>query len=146
MTTKENYETLKSTIDALSVDFDKFEDKHVKAAGQRARNHLLTAKKLCDTLRKQIIGEMRGLPTKHRINDIEEEIQPEAEKVEEAAQSITDSNPLKEEAEKVEVKEEAEKVEEAEPEVVKPKRTRKANKTKTSEKEKPTVKFDRFKI
>ena len=79
MTTKENYETLKATIEALSVDFEKFDTKKVKAAGQRARNHLLTAKKLCDTLRKQIITEMRELPTRHRITDDEGDVSKESE-------------------------------------------------------------------
>lgn len=73
MTTQENYEQLKSTIDALQVDFEKFQNKKVKAAGQRARNHLLTAKKLCDTLRKQIMTEMKAIPTRHRISDTESE-------------------------------------------------------------------------
>jgi hypothetical protein len=87
-TTKENYDTLKATIEALSKDFSKFEDKKVKAAGQRVRNNLLNAKKMCDTLRKQIMKEMRELPTKHRISssddeDTKEEVKEETKEVKE---------------------------------------------------------------
>ena len=106
---------MKATIEALSVDFEKFDSKNVKAAGQRTRNHLLTAKKLCDTLRKQIITEMRELPTKHRISDTEtkeenEELPPEpVELKRETTEAVkpTETTPL-----------------------IKPKRTRKANKKK----------------
>lgn len=65
-TTRQNYDTLKAVIESLSQDFDKFESKKVKIAGQRVRNNLLNAKKLCDKMRKQIITEMKELPTKHR--------------------------------------------------------------------------------
>jgi hypothetical protein len=88
-TTKENYKELKATIDSLTKDFEKFDTKKVKAAGQRVRNHLLNAKKLCDVLRKQLMCEMRDLPTKHRIvsepavesskDEIKEEEQPKTE-------------------------------------------------------------------
>ena len=115
MTSQENYETLKATIESLKTDFEKFENKKVKAAGQRTRNHLLSIKKLCDTLRKQIISEMRDLPTKHRIID-NKEVKEEPEEVE-----------------KVKPEEVAEVKPEPEPEEIKPekkKRQRKANKSK----------------
>ena len=76
MTSKENYEQLRATIDTIQSDFEKFEAKKIKAAGQRVRNHLLNAKKLCDVLRKQIIDETRGLPTKHRIDDTQNITEP----------------------------------------------------------------------
>jgi len=99
MSTKENYEVLKSTIEALSVDFEKFDNKKVKVGGQRTRNHLLTAKKLCDKLRRDIMLEMRGLPTKLRISvngggvkeevakAVKEEVKEEVE--EEAKEEVT---------------------------------------------------------
>ena len=78
-TTVENYEALKATIEALNTDFEKFQDKKVKAAGQRARNSLLNCKKLCDKLRKQILAEIKEIPIKHRITDDETESQDEKE-------------------------------------------------------------------
>jgi hypothetical protein len=68
-TVEDNYKTVKSTIDTSTTDYEKFKSKKVKAAGQRARNNLLNAKKLCDTLRKQILEDIEGMPTKHRITD-----------------------------------------------------------------------------
>jgi len=126
MTTKENYETLKATIEALSVDFEKFDNKKVKAAGQRARNHLLTAKKLCDTLRKQIITEMRVLPTRHRISDTESKTESESEETEDKKE--TEELPPAPEL-KRETTEAAQIKTEPIP-LIKPKRTRKANKKK----------------
>ena len=67
----ENYKDLQALIECLNVDMDKFQNKKVKVAGQRARNNLLNCKKLCDTLRKQIITEISEIPVKHRIKDVE---------------------------------------------------------------------------
>ena len=72
-TMSENYETLKATADAMTSDFDKFNSKKIKAAGQRVRSNLLTIKKLCDTLRKQIIADIKEIPIKHRIDTSDEE-------------------------------------------------------------------------
>jgi len=66
---EENYKDLQALIECLNIDFDKFQKKKVKAAGQRARNSLLNCKKLCDTLRKQIIAEIKAIPIKHRIQE-----------------------------------------------------------------------------
>ena len=79
-TMSENYETLKATADAMTSDFEKFNSKKIKAAGQRVRSNLLTIKKLCDTLRKQIITDIKDIPIKHRIDTDEET--PEVETVE----------------------------------------------------------------
>lgn len=124
MTTKENYETLKATIEALSVDFEKFDNKKVKAAGQRARNHLLTAKKLCDTLRKQIITEMKDFPTRHRISDTESKTESESEETEE----LPPAPELKRETTEAAQSQKDFKTEPIP--LIKPKRTRKANKKK----------------
>ena len=64
----ENYKKLKAIVSAIDVDFEKFQNKKVKASGNRVRNNLLNVKKLCDELRKQIQNEMKKLPTKHRIS------------------------------------------------------------------------------
>ena len=71
----DNYETLKATCDAMTSDFEKFNSKKIKACGQRVRSNLLTIKKLCDTLRKQIIKDINEIPIKHRI-DTDEETTP----------------------------------------------------------------------
>jgi hypothetical protein len=65
-TMKENYDALKATIEALTLDYEKFNDKKVKAAGARVRNNLLNCKKLCDKLRKQVLVDITALPIKHR--------------------------------------------------------------------------------
>ena len=69
---EENYKDLQALIECLNLDFDKFKEKKVKAAGQRARNNLLNTKKLCDKLRKQILEEIRTIPVKHRISEDED--------------------------------------------------------------------------
>ena len=66
-----NYEQLKSITQAIEADYDKFNEKKVKASGQRMRNGLLNIKKLCDTLRKEIKQEMDDIPVKHRTNSPE---------------------------------------------------------------------------
>lgn len=68
----ENYEALKAIIEALNQDFEKFNEKKVKAAGARVRNNLLNCKKLCDKLRKQVLADIKALPIKHRKGTDEE--------------------------------------------------------------------------
>ena len=65
MTSTENYEQLKATVESVQNDFEKFRDKHVKISASRARHALLDAKKLCDILRKQILEECKALPVHH---------------------------------------------------------------------------------
>ena len=143
MTSKENYEQLRATIDTIQSDFEKFEAKKIKAAGQRVRNHLLNAKKLCDVLRKQIIDETRGLPTKHRIDDTQNITEPGTAPPLEAALPPVE-HPLRGAERQESDKEAAPSLEAALPPVeqsdkeaapspvetppTKPKRTRKANK------------------
>jgi hypothetical protein len=62
----ENYENLKCLITALTQDYEKFNERKIKAAGQRVRNGLLNIKKLCDELRKQVKAEIVSIPVKHR--------------------------------------------------------------------------------
>ena len=69
----ENYESLKSIIEALKIDYDKFNNKKVKIAGSRVRNNLLNCKKLCDILRNQILTEIKDLPVKHRVKKEEKD-------------------------------------------------------------------------
>ena len=77
--TNENYELLKSCSKALCQDYEKFNNKKIKAAGQRTRNNLLNMKKLCDQLRKQILTEMQEIPIKSRIPKEKSEVKSENE-------------------------------------------------------------------
>lgn len=69
---KENYEKLCSMVKAMETDHKKFNDKKVKASGNRMRNNLLNIKKLCDEMRKEILTDMEKIPTKHRKAKSEE--------------------------------------------------------------------------
>lgn len=73
----EEFKTLKSLVDAMTSDFERFNSKKVKACGQRARSNLLTIKKLCDTLRKQIIIDIKNIPINHRITTDDEVVEVE---------------------------------------------------------------------
>lgn len=63
---KTTYDTLKATVEALNLDYEKFNEKRVKVAGARVRNNLLNCRKLCDKLRKHVLEDIRAIPTKHR--------------------------------------------------------------------------------
>ena len=62
----DDYETLRSTIEALTMDYDKFREQKIKACGLRVRNNLLNCKKLCDKIRKQVLLDMKAVPVKAR--------------------------------------------------------------------------------
>lgn len=64
----DNYNSIKSLVNSMDIDYKKFRDKKVKASGNRLRNNLLNLKKLCDEVRKEILIEMEKIPVKHRIN------------------------------------------------------------------------------
>ena len=61
-----NYEKLKSIVNTLDNDLKHYETKNVKASGQRSRAHLLSIKKLCDTMRKEIMVSIKATPVKSR--------------------------------------------------------------------------------
>ena len=131
-TIDENYENLKAVITALTQDYEKFKSKKVKAAGQRVRNGLLNTKNLCDTLRKQVLTDIREIPIKHRSkssSDEEGEVKSEEDvKSEEEHPFVKNFNeqvmkPLSE-------REVMEASGELPPVITKPKRKRRANKVK----------------
>jgi chromatin remodeling complex protein RSC6 len=113
-TIDDNYDNLKAVILALDQDYEKFKTKKVKVAGARVRNNLLNCKKLCDTLRKQVLAQIKEIPIKHRSSKSSDD--EEEEKVE---------NPSEREIMEV--------AGELEPVITKPKRKRRANKVKTKE-------------
>ena len=120
-TMEENYKDLQALIECLNIDFDKFREKNVKAAGQRARNNLLNTKKVCDKLRKQILTQIKTIPVKHRISD-DEDSKSEDNKSED---NKSEDNKSVEEIE--------EKKEEKKEDKPKKPRTRKANRKKETE-------------
>ena len=68
----ELYETLKSSVIALNLDLERFKEKKVKISGARARSMLLDIKKLCDSLRKQLLTQIKELPVKYRPEELSE--------------------------------------------------------------------------
>jgi len=130
---EENYRDLQALIECLNIDFDKFKEKKVKAAGQRARNNLLNTKKICDKLRKQILDEIRSIPVKHRISSSdEEEVKEEIQEQEEVKEELPKGAKGPSEREVMEELGEIPKVitKEEVKEKPKKKRKRKANKKK----------------
>ena len=112
-TMEENYKDLQALIECLNIDFDKFREKNVKAAGQRARNNLLNTKKVCDKLRKQILAQIKTIPVKHRISDDEdiksEDIKSEDNKSDEVIEIVdTEGKPKKPRKRKANKKKETE--------------------------------------
>ena len=134
-TLKENYELLKSTVDSMNSDFEKFNNKKIKVAGSRFRNNLLNCKKLCDKLRKQVTENISTLPIKHRT---QREPQNESSSVNSpsVAENSTTHTLTPVEEVKEETEEESKSVKCGAPSVlpernkIKKKRTRKANKPK----------------
>tara|TARA_R110000823_G_scaffold168410_2_gene300756 strand:- start:1297 stop:1701 length:405 start_codon:yes stop_codon:yes gene_type:complete len=54
LTLSQNYNKLKSMINLMEDDYGKFEKKGIKVSAAKFRATLLSTKKLCDTLRKQV--------------------------------------------------------------------------------------------
>ena len=75
-TLDENYMALKAVVLVCDTDYDKFTRDHVKVSASRLRGNLLAAKKLCDVVRKQVLEDLKSLPSKPRAKKEVEE--PEA--------------------------------------------------------------------
>ena len=142
-TIDENYDNLKAVITALTQDYEKFKSKKVKAAGQRVRNGLLNTKKLCDTLRKQVLADIREIPIKHRSkssSDEEGEVKSDEVKSEEEVKEQSDPSGKEEHTfvknfnehvmKPLSEREVMEASGELPPVITKPKRKRRANKVK----------------
>lgn len=67
MNAKENYEKFKSILGDLESDFQNFDSKGTKVAAKRSRHHLLRLKKLCVIIRRQIMEEINGKPSKYSV-------------------------------------------------------------------------------
>ena len=131
-TIDENYDNLKAVITALTQDYEKFKSKKVKAAGQRVRNGLLNTKKLCDTLRKQVLADIREIPIKHRSKSSSDE---EGEVMEQSDPTGEEEHPFvknfnEQVMKPLSEREVMEASGELPPVITKPKRKRRANKVK----------------
>ena len=62
----EHYKGLLGQLEDVEVDLARFNDRKVKVCAQRARNMLLTCKKMCDALRRRLLLESKSIPVKHR--------------------------------------------------------------------------------
>ena len=92
----ENYYLLKATVEAIDSDYTKFQNRRVKVCGNRVRNNLLNIKKLCDVLRKQILEDIKTIPTKHRVKKIEVNVEMvEEEEVEEVEEEVEEVKKVK---------------------------------------------------
>ena len=60
------FSEIRSLVEVLGLDFSKFSDKPSKTGGARLRASLLVVKKLCDTLRKEVLQETKLIPTRSR--------------------------------------------------------------------------------
>lgn len=49
---------IKSLVEEMETDAEKFSEKGVKAAGKRVRKNAMLVKKLCHTLRQDVTAEM----------------------------------------------------------------------------------------
>jgi hypothetical protein len=65
-TLNENYEQMKGLVNSLSIEMDKLQNKKIKSSGLRVRASLLDIKRLCDTMRKQILVDVKAMPVRPR--------------------------------------------------------------------------------
>ena len=57
---KDNFENIKKLVEAMEVDFEKFEQKGNVSAGKRVRKSSLEIQKLLKVLRKDIIENINA--------------------------------------------------------------------------------------
>ena len=65
-----------SVVTVLQMDVKKFDMKPSKTSGARLRASLLTLKKMCDTLRKEVLTTTKAVPTR-RSKSVEIPTSPE---------------------------------------------------------------------
>ena len=70
----QQYKLLEDVVEILKHDFIKFNEKKIKIAGIRVKNHLTVINNLTNLMKKGIIQEIKSLPTKHRIVEPVQEI------------------------------------------------------------------------
>jgi hypothetical protein len=84
-TLDENYKALKSTIIVCDTDYDRFTQDMIKVSAGRLRGNLLAVKKLCDVVRKQVLEDLKALPSKPKAK--KHVVEPVEEPVEEAPET-----------------------------------------------------------
>tara|TARA_R110000868_G_scaffold65714_4_gene196224 strand:+ start:504 stop:740 length:237 start_codon:yes stop_codon:yes gene_type:complete len=60
----DKFKELFAVVAVLEMDSKKFEEKPSKTSGARLRASLLTTKKLCDVLRKEVLTVVKAIPSK----------------------------------------------------------------------------------
>ena len=58
------FKELFAVVAVLEMDSKKFDAKPSKTSGSRLRASLLTTKKLCDILRKEVLATVKAVPSK----------------------------------------------------------------------------------
>ena len=62
----EHMTTINALLETSSIELKKLEEKQIKTSGAKIRANLLTIKKLCDTMRKEVLEKVKAIPTKNR--------------------------------------------------------------------------------
>jgi hypothetical protein len=97
-TLDENYKALKATIIVCDTDYDRFTQDRVKVSAGRLRGNLLAVKKLCDVVRKQVLEDLKALPSKSRVKKsvVEDPVEePVVEEPVEEASKTPPPSPIK---------------------------------------------------
>lgn len=78
----EQFQVMHSLIETSNIELHKLQNKKIKTSAGKIRANLLTIKKLCDTTRKQVLEEMKAIPTKTRTKTPPNTPEPVEEKTE----------------------------------------------------------------
>ena len=66
MSIVDNLTVIQSLLDTTNIEVNNLQNKQIKTSAARARANLLSIKKLCDMIRKDILTEVKAIPTKTR--------------------------------------------------------------------------------
>ena len=66
MSIVDNLTVIQSLIDTTNIEVNNLQNKQIKTSAARASANLLSIKKLCDMIRKDILTEVKAIPTKTR--------------------------------------------------------------------------------
>ena len=83
MSIVDNLTVIQSLIDTTNIEVNNLQNKQIKTSAARARANLLSIKKLCDMIRKDILTEVKAIPTKTRTKTPPNTPEPVEEKEEE---------------------------------------------------------------
>ena len=66
MSITDNLTVIQSLLNIANIEINNLQTKKIKTSASKARANLLSIKKLCDTSRKQILENVKAIPTKSR--------------------------------------------------------------------------------